>query len=81
MEGGDLDLGCPGFVADAFLEKLYPQGGGEGWAFRTIFRDGNNHLIKEAGGAGEDIEMAEGDGIESAWINGASHDRCIFTQR
>jgi hypothetical protein len=25
--------------------------------------------------------MAEGDGIESAWINGASHDRCIFTQR
>jgi hypothetical protein len=25
--------------------------------------------------------MAKGDGIESAWINGASHDRCIFTQR
>ena len=72
MEGGDLDLGCPGFVADAFLEKLDPQGGGESWIFRTIFRDGNNHLIKEAGGAGEDIEMAEGDGIESAWINGAS---------
>ena len=81
MEGGDLDLGCPGFVADAVLEKLDPQGGGEGGVFRTIFRDGNNHLIKEAGGAGEDIEMAEGDGIESAWINGASHDLSIFTQR
>jgi len=72
-EGGDLNLGCPRFVADAVLQKLDSLGGGEGSVFRTVFCDGDNYLVKEAGGPSKDIEMTQGCRVKRAGIDGASH--------
>jgi len=81
VKGGNFDLAGPGFGLDALLQELHPFCGGEGGVFEAICGHGDNDFIKKAYGAGEDIEMAEGDWVEGAWINGASHDQSIFTQR
>ncbi len=41
--------------------------------FGVIYGGGDDDLVEKGGGPGDDIEVAVGDGVEAAGINGEAH--------
>jgi len=76
VEVGDLDLfQIGGGVADE-VEAFF---GGEEGGFCVIAGDGDSDVVEEAAGAFDDVEVAVGDWVEGARIDGALHDQEVYT--
>ena len=72
VEAGDGD---PGVVASQFAQHLHALIHREGGLLGWIVEDGHDEMVHQLLGPLDDVPVAQGHGVERAWIDGRTH-RC-----